>query len=60
MLRAAFVFFALALVSVLLGAAGFAGLTLDIGKLLLGIFLVLAIVSLFGSMLTDRNSKLPH
>jgi uncharacterized membrane protein YtjA (UPF0391 family) len=57
MLRAAIVFFALALIAILLGATGFAGLSMDIGKTLLGIFLVLAIISFIGSLLTGRNTK---
>lgn len=57
MLRAAIVFFALALVAILLGATGFAGISMDIGKMLLGIFLVLAIISFVGSMLTGRSTK---
>ena len=57
MLRAAIVFFALALVAILLGATGFAGVSMDIGKMLLGIFLVLAIISFVGSMLTGRGPK---
>lgn len=57
MLRAAIVFFALALVAILLGATGFAGVSMDIGKMLLGIFLVLAIISFVGSMLTGGGRK---
>jgi len=57
MLRAALIFFVLALVAILFGATGFAGISMDIGKMLLGIFLVLAIISFVGSMLTGRNTK---
>jgi uncharacterized membrane protein YtjA (UPF0391 family) len=52
MLRAAIVFFILALVALLLGATGFAGMSMEIGKSLLLVFLVLSaisfLVSLFG------------
>lgn len=45
MLRAAITFFVLALVAMIFGATGFAGVSMEIGRTLLGIFLVLAIVS---------------
>lgn len=53
MLRAAILFFVLALVAMLFGASGFAGMSMEIGKTLLVVFLVLAllsfIISLFGN-----------
>lgn len=57
MLRAAMVFFVLALVAILFGATGFAGISMDIGKTLLGVFLVLAIVSFVASMLMGKNTR---
>lgn len=45
MLRAAIIFFVLAIVSMFLGMNGIAGLSVDIGKILLGVFLVMAIIS---------------
>ncbi|MDZ4661690.1 MAG: DUF1328 family protein [Pseudomonadota bacterium] len=57
MIRAAIAFFVLALVAIVLGANGVAGLSIEIGKTLLVVFLILAIVSFLGSMVTGRNPK---
>lgn len=57
MLRAAIVFFVLALVAILFGATGFAGVSMEIGKTLLFIFLVLAAISFIASLVTGRNPK---
>jgi uncharacterized membrane protein YtjA (UPF0391 family) len=46
MLRAALIFFVLAIVAYLLGAGGVAGVSMEIGRMLLGVFIVLAIISL--------------
>ena len=56
MLRAAIVFFVIGLVAMLLGASGFAGLSVDIGRTLLFIFLVLAVLSFLVSLFTGRTS----
>lgn len=45
MLRAALGFFILALVATILGASGVAGVSMEIGRSLLVIFLILAIIS---------------
>ncbi len=45
MLRAAITFFVLALISLMLGFVGFAGVTMEIGRMLLGVFLILAALS---------------
>lgn len=58
MLRAAFLFFVLALVAMLLGATGFAGVSMEIGQTLLVVFLVLAGISFLFSLLTGRNPKM--
>ena len=47
MLRASIAFFVLAIVSMLLGMNGIAGLSVEIGKMLLIVFLVLAVHSFF-------------
>jgi uncharacterized membrane protein YtjA (UPF0391 family) len=47
LLELAVLFFVLAIVAAVLGARGVAGLTMEIGKLLIVAFVVLAIVSLF-------------
>jgi uncharacterized membrane protein YtjA (UPF0391 family) len=57
MLRAAIVFFVLGLIAVLLGAGGVAGISMEIGKMLLGVFLVLAIISFVASFVTGRGTK---
>lgn len=45
MLRAALGFFVLALIAMLLGANGVAGMSMEVGRLLLWVFLVLAVIS---------------
>ncbi len=50
MLRAAIIFFVLGLVAILLGATGFAGVSLEIGRILLVVFLVLAVLSFLGNL----------
>ena len=57
MLRAALVFFVLALIAIIFGATGFAGVSMDIGRTLLGVFLVLAVISLLGGLITGRSPK---
>lgn len=57
MLRAALIFFVLALIGFLFGATGFAGVSMDIGKTLLMVFLVLAVISFFVSLVTGRNAR---
>lgn len=59
MLRAAIVFFVLALVAMLFGAYGFAGLSMDVGKTLLFVFLILAAISFVASLVTGRKSNIP-
>jgi uncharacterized membrane protein YtjA (UPF0391 family) len=55
MLRAAIAFFILGLVAILLGANGVGGLSLDIGKTLLFVFLILAVISFIASLVTGRK-----
>ena len=57
MLRAALGFFILALVAVIFGATGFAGMSMEIGKILLGVFLVLALISFVISLVGGRTPK---
>lgn len=60
MLQAAIAFFVLSLVAVLLGASGIAGISMEIGRTLLIVFLVLAVVSFLVSLVTGkRTSNLP-
>jgi len=55
MVRAAISFFILAIVAFILGANSIAGLSIEIGKLLLFIFLALAIFSFIVSLLTGKK-----
>lgn len=57
MVRAAIAFFILALVAFVLGATGIAGLSIEIGKILLVVFLVLAVLSFLGSVIWGKNPK---
>lgn len=56
MLRAALIFFVLALVAMLFGATGFAGLSMDVAQTILFVFLVLAVISLVAGLITGRRS----
>lgn len=55
MLRAAIGFFVLALVAMLLGANGIAGLSASIGNTLLYVFLILAAISFIMSLFSGRK-----
>lgn len=55
MLRAAIAFFVLGLVAILLGANGVGGMSMDIGKTLLFVFLILAVISFIASLVTGRK-----
>ncbi len=57
MLRAALAFFVLALIAMVLGASGVAGVSMDIGKTLLVVFLILAAISFVAGMVTGRGRK---
>ena len=56
MLRMALMFFILALVAIIFGATGFAGVSMEIGKTLLFVFLVLAVLSFIVSVVTGRKN----
>jgi uncharacterized membrane protein YtjA (UPF0391 family) len=59
MLQAAITFFIIGLVAILLGANGIGGLSIDLGKTLLGVFLGLAVISFLLHLVTGRSPKLP-
>lgn len=59
MIRAAISFFIIGLVALLLGAVGVAGLSIEIGKIILVIFLGLAILSFLASLVTGKKTPLP-
>ena len=55
MLNAAIVFFVIGLIAVLFGANGIAGLSMEMGQLLLVVFLVLAVISFIVSLLRGNR-----
>lgn len=57
MIRAALAFFILAIVAFVFGANGIAGISMEIGKTLLVVFLILAVVSFLVSLARGRNSQ---
>lgn len=57
MLKAALGFFILALIAIVLGASGVAGVSMEIGRALLTVFLILAVISFLAGVLTGRG---PH
>ncbi len=59
MLRAAIGFFVLALVAILLGASGIAGVSMEIGRMLLFVFLILAVISFVVSLVSGRGPRTP-
>ncbi len=59
MLRAAIIFFIIALLAGFLGMNGVAGMSADIGKLLLYVFLALAVISFAIALVSGRRSGPP-
>lgn len=58
MMRAAITFFCLALLAILLGANGIAGLSVEIGKTLLVIFLIMSICSfMLGAFSENKDAR---
>lgn len=57
MLRAALGFFIVALVAILFGATGFAGVSMEIGRTLLFVFLVLAAISFVVGIIGGRRGS---
>ncbi len=55
MLRAAIAFFILGLIAILLGANNVGGLSVEIGKTLLFIFLILSVISFIASLVTSKR-----
>jgi uncharacterized membrane protein YtjA (UPF0391 family) len=58
MVRAAITFFILALVAFLFGANGIAGISMEIGRVLIGVFLILAIISFGAYLLTGKKTNI--
>jgi uncharacterized membrane protein YtjA (UPF0391 family) len=59
MLRAAIGFFVLALISFVLGMNNLAGMSMEIGRILISVFVVLAIISLIAGLVSGRRTPLP-
>jgi uncharacterized membrane protein YtjA (UPF0391 family) len=55
MFKIAIVFMVLGLFSLLLGANGVGGLSMDIGKTLLYIFFILALISFVANLITSKR-----
>ncbi len=55
MLRAALGFFVLALIAVIFGASGVAGVSMEIGRMLLVVFLILAVISFVIGIVSGRG-----
>jgi uncharacterized membrane protein YtjA (UPF0391 family) len=55
MLRAALAFFVIALVAMILGATGMAGISMDIAQTILVVFLVLAAISFVAGIVSGRK-----
>jgi uncharacterized membrane protein YtjA (UPF0391 family) len=58
MLRAAIIFFVLGLAAMLLGAYEVGGLSIEIGKVLLVVFLIFAVISFIASIATGNKKRL--
>jgi uncharacterized membrane protein YtjA (UPF0391 family) len=59
MLRFALAFFVLALVSMIFGAYNIAGMSMEVGRMLLLAFLVLAGIAVLAALFSGRRPKLP-
>ena len=58
MLRAAIAFFIIGLIAVALGAGGVGGLSIELGKTVLYVFLVLAVISFVISLVTGKKTRI--
>jgi len=58
-LRASLLFFLVGLVSMILGATGIAGFSMEIGRTLLFFFIVLSVLSFIFGVIRGRRPKLP-
>ena len=57
MLRAALTFFILGIVAMVLGATGIAGVSIEVGKMLLTVFVLLAVISFVVGMFNGRKTR---
>ena len=58
MLRASIGFFIIGLVAMLMGAYNIAGVSIEIGKMVLMVFLAFAVLSFLGSMISGRKNRI--
>lgn len=58
MIRAAIGFFILGLLAIMLGASNVAGLSIEVGKTLLFVFLALAVLSALVGLVSGRSPKI--
>ena len=56
MLKAAIGFFFLGVIAIILGAYGVGGVSMDIGRTLLFVFLILSVISFVASMVAGRRA----
>lgn len=56
MLRLAILFFVIALIAALLGFTGVAGLSVEVARTLLFVFIVLAVISLIAGLMGRRGA----
>lgn len=57
MLRAAIIFFLMGLLAYLFGLYGIAGVSIDIGKLLLLVFVIFATISFVGAITIGKSEE---
>lgn len=57
MLQAAVAFFVLAILAMIFGASGIAGVSMEIGRILLFVFLALAVVSFVFGLVSGRRPR---
>jgi uncharacterized membrane protein YtjA (UPF0391 family) len=57
MVRASIGFFVLGLLALLLGANSIAGLSIEVGKMILYVFSVLSVLSFLASIVAGRRAK---
>lgn len=58
MLNAAIAFFVIGLIAVLFGANNVAGLSMEVGRVLLVVFLILAVISFIVSLLQGKKPSI--
>lgn len=55
MLRAAIIFFIIAIVAFIFGASGIAGMSMEIGRILLMVFLALAVITFLINLIGGKR-----